>query len=136
MGLQVVETVSKGPNSVLDKDTGDMPHRTHRAPGSEPERSRQKSRIARASAGVGACVLCFLIGAVADKAVCAESKTGARAAPTKIERKMAQPNAVSGIVEATGVEQKQARKRGRENPLQASDAAQAKAAQAPHSAPE
>src|SRR4051794_23630601 len=132
MGLQVIETVSKGPNPVLDQDTGEMPQRTHRAPGSEPfERSRQKSRIARASAAVGACVLCFLTGAVADKAVCAESKTGARAAPTKIERKMAQPSAVSGIVEATDVEQKQAPKRARQNgrekmnPLQALDAAQA-----------
>src|SRR4051812_11456700 len=51
--------------------------------------------VARAPGFFAALVVCFFIGAVADKAVCAENKTGA--AQTKKERNVAQPHGVSGV---------------------------------------
>src|ERR1700688_3726810 len=127
----------------------------HGLPGSKTVRgSCGTSRLAvRASATVGACVLWLFIGAVRDNGLCGESNTRAQAfvAPTEDERKIAQPNAmrdetslVSRVVETTVVEQKQTLERSREKidiladrltPIQGSDAAQGKAAQAPQSVP-
>jgi hypothetical protein len=90
---------------------------------------------------------------VGDNGLCGESNTRAQAfvAPTEDGRKIAQPNAmrdetslVSRVVETTVVEQKQILERSREKidiladrltPIQGSDAAQGKAAQAPQSVP-
>jgi hypothetical protein len=127
---------------------------THWLPGSKTvEGSRGRSRVvARASVTAGVCVLWLFIGAVWDNGLCGESKTRTRAfvAPTEKGHKIAQPNAmrdesslVSQVVETTVVEQKQTLERGLEKvdilagqltPIQRSDGAQGKAAQAPQSA--
>jgi hypothetical protein len=111
------------------------------------------SFVARASVAAGVCVLWLFIGAVGDKGLCGESNARAEAfvSPTEKGNKIAQPDAmrdesalVSRVVETTVVEQKQILERGREKsdiladrliPIQRSDAAQGKAAQAPQSAP-
>src|SRR5260221_2697883 len=128
---------------------------THWLPGFKTVRdSYGTSRVVvRASVTVGACVLWLFIGAVGDNGLCGESNTRAQAfvAPTEDGRKIAQPNAmrdetslVSRVVETTVVEQKQILERSREKidiladrltPIQGSDAAQGKAAQAPQSVP-
>src|SRR5260370_4415624 len=128
---------------------------THWLPGFKTVRdSYGTSRVVvRASVTVGACVLWLFIGAVGDNGLCGESNTRAQAfvAPTEDGRKIAQPNAmrdetslVSRVVETTVVEQKQILERSREEidiladrltPIQRSDAAPAKAAQAPQSVP-
>src|SRR5260370_1066317 len=123
---------------------------THWLPGFKTVRdSYGTSRVVvRASVTVGACVLWLFIGAVGDNGLCGESNTRAQAfvAPTEDGRKIAQPNdmrdetsLVSRVVETTVVEQKQILERSREKidmiadwltPIQGSDAAQGKAAQA------
>ena len=123
---------------------------THWLPGFKTVRgSYGTSRVVvRASVTVGACVLWLCVGAVGDNGLCGESNTRAQAfvAPTEDGRKIAQPNAmqdetllVSRVVETTGVEQKQILERSGEKidiladrltPIQGSDAAQGKAAQA------
>src|SRR5258707_4045180 len=128
---------------------------SHWQPGSKTvEGSRGTSRVvARASVAAGVSVLWLFIGAVGDKGLCGESNTRAQAfvAPTEMGRKIAQPNAVrdesslvSRVVETTVVEQKQILERSREKidiladrltPIQGSDPAQGKAAQAPQSVP-
>jgi|SRR3954451_811285 hypothetical protein len=130
MGLQAIETVCRNPVFV-DQDIGDLIDWTQ---GSQLlEGSRETSRLAaRAPATVAAGVQYCFIGAVADKAVCAESKTGA--APTKNKRKIARPNGVSDV-ETADLGQKQGLTRGREKMTtgEGLDAPQGNA-QGPHSA--
>jgi hypothetical protein len=99
------------------------------------------------------CVLWLFIEAAWDNGLCGESNTRAQSfvAPTEMERKIAQPNAmrdksllVPRVVKTTLVEQKQILEWGREKsdiladrltPIQQLDAAQGKAAEAPRCAP-
>ena len=178
MGLQAIEAAPKDRNPVflVDQDTGDMTtahwavlqdvssQREGASIALSPtqwlprvktfEGSRRTSRVvARAFVAVGVCVLWLFIEAAWDNGLCGESNTRAKAfvAPTEMERKIAQPNAmpdkslpVPWVVEMTLVEQKQILEWGREKsdiladrlkPTQQSDAAQGKAAQAPQSVP-
>ena len=141
--------------SFQSEDTSIAFSPTHWLPASRTVRgSRGTSRVvAHASVAVGVCLLWLFIEAAGDKGLCDDSDTGAQAlvAPTEKGRKIAQPNAmrdesslVSRVVETTLVGQKQLLERGREKidiladrpiPIQRSDAAQGKAAQAPQSAP-
>src|SRR5229473_129769 len=125
---------------------------THWLPGSRTvQGSRGTSRvIARASVAVGVGLLWLFIEAAGDNGFCGESNTRAQAFIAPTEKGLTQSNAtrdesslVSRVVETPLVEQKQNLERGREKidiladrliPIQPSDAAQGKAAQAPQSA--
>jgi hypothetical protein len=180
MGLQAIEVAPKeNPVFLMDQDTGDMTtahwavlqdvssQREGASIAFSPtqwlprvktlEGSRRTSRVVtRAFVAVGVCVLWLFIEASWDNGLCGESNIGAQSfdAPTDMERKIAQPNAmrnksllVPRVAETTPVEQKQilrsvqwAREKSdilsdRLKPTQQPDAAQGKAAQAPQAVP-
>src|SRR4051794_2872161 len=115
MGLLAINMIFKGRNPIVSETRRGRGY--HLIEGSRGSTSHR----AVVSASVASCVLCFFIGAVPNRAVYAEGKSGA--APTQKERRVAQPDAVSKV-ETTHVVLKHGLKPGREKraPVQALDA--------------
>src|SRR4051812_13073704 len=95
MGLQAIIMMgrSREPVVLVDQNRG----MTGGVRGSQQlDRSRGTNSFGSlVPACVASCVLCSFIGVLPNKAAYAESKTGA--APTQKERKVPQPNALSGV---------------------------------------